>query len=718
MFYLSKKRMMSALEPHMKCLEPLKTYDLKYNSIPYLVIKDEDHYYFSDLKYRETTYTVYGRQEPTLSFDFEFAYNGEVINEQNVLYMEVAYQKWLQVYKDAVFEKDDIKDMYLVFYKNRRHNGSEIFDVSVYYNMKKVIELNGFSEFCDDYSNIDFHDFSYIKITDQGYEETWRVVDFVEEFVDKYAPWEDDEKMPEEDYSTDEEIESMDYDELIEQYLQHEKKIRDKIVSIIGNSGEFIRLDNRKVLLDEADIKKACCLYYSKNAATIEPPASVGTMDYNPSPIESLNDNCIVFENGVITDYFHLSTSLEAEWDRNDRYKGSHYAADCRYISIDGTIYDLLNPQDIMSIPVGEPKIDVNKIDDFMNMIGYDSYDSRLNRILETESKKLYSLFWVDEIDNAVNVIKDKGVEGAVEYYLKMVEDVCNTHNMLLSKTNQKDTVEYYIKNINSYFIEKEEITFYTPDWCIEYLQKNGTDVDVEDIDDDTAEFLNLAGFWDYDRSMDFVKMMTGEGLEAAEEHFLKLASEYCEENNISTSPEKFIGFIKDTIGVSEEDDDGTDEEFDDYEEGFDDEDSESSRDLFDLLYSRTTGCFEPALLVPLAYTTINIALKDGDGADGCERIIAQLVANNEDEYGILLDEELSKRSKYWDKSKSVAYGMTLKNWAVNTKEYMWLLENFPDQTPKTKGAYTRAKSSLSKKYLELKALAAENGYILDDSKH
>lgn len=720
MFYLTKKRMMSAIEPHMKCIEPLKKLDLNYIWIPYLVIKEDDKYYFSELKYRETTYKVYDRDEPTVEFDFEFSYNNDHIEEHNVHYMEIAYKKWMQVYKDAVFEKDDIKDMYLVFYKNRRHNGNEIYDISVYHNMKKVIELKDFSMFCDDNSNMDFQDFTYTKILKGGFEETWRVTNYInEELEDRYDPWEDaKQKRALEEAEADayvEEIESMDYEELKREYFECVKEIRGKMNSLMGLSGEKAEpvLSNR--LIDEEEIRKAFYESSSRNAARIQPPEHAGASLYELTPVEQSNDKCLVFEDGEIVNYIHLSTKSEVDWDKNDYWRAKHYSEDCRYIEVDGTIFDLYNPKDIMRVPIGDIKIDEDLLENFKDEIGYDKYDLRLERIVETETEKLRDGFWTDsQIKKMVDIIANQGKQEAMEYYKTTVGNYCDDNEILLTKENQLEIIEYYLFNANRFIIEKDDIDEFTPLWCIEYLRSIDDSISVEQHDSNLDELNLLFDFWDYDRSLDYAKMMTLEGEEAASEHFLTLATEYCKENELDMDPHSFIDFIKDTIGINEDQDNEDYEDDDDDEE--DDDNNHSDYELLDFFQARAQYCFEPALLVPLAHIAINMALLDGQGSHGCERIVAQLVANDEDEYGEYLESILSKRSKYWEKDKSVAYGKQLKNWAKNTREYNWLSGNFPDLVPKTKGAYSTAKKKRTKRYIELKELAESKGYYLDDN--
>ena len=705
------------MEPHMTCLKPLEKYDLNYVFVPFFIVKDGAEYVFSELTYQETSIPVYDGFEIKLTFDFKFTYNGVTIEERDVDHLEIGYNGCFQVFNYDYFEKEDLNDMYMVFYKNERHDGNYIYDVSIYHNMKRVMELKNFKEFADINDEMNFRDFSYVKSVGQGYEETWRVTDFVESLVDTYDPWEEAEKEHDEEQAYIDSIESMDYEELKQDYLQTEGLIRKKLESMIGKRVDFKLNSSFNELIDEEKLKEAYRIYLELNSARIEPPENAGEVPYVPTAQEKMNDQCMVFENGVVSDYIHLSTNTSAEWDENDYYRAKHYAEDCRYIRVDGVTYDLMNPKEIMNIPVGETKINDSNIEPFLSLIGYNRYDLKLRRIRNTETDRLSSLLLNDgEISNAVLRIREEGVQKAFENYVSRVIEYKNEKEILLSNTDIRGVVENYLCYINDYIVEKKDIGLGTPEWVVKYLKTIGADVDVRQYDQEHLDMECFCEFWDYERSMAFAKMMTQEGIDEASGLYLRLAAEFCEDNNLEIDPAEFIDYILDVFGITDSDDSDDYEDFeDDDEDDFEDEDDYVNNDLYDFLYSRTTGCFDPALLVPLAHVTVNMAIRDGKMAYGCERIVAQLVANGEDEYGKMLDSELSKRNEYWDESKSVLYGNSLKYWAINSREYHWLKGNFPEITPKSKGAYSTAKKKRTKRYLEIKRLAESNGYYLDD---
>ena len=136
--------------------------------------------------------------------------------------------------------------------------------------------------------------------------------------------------------------------------------------------------------------------------------------------------------------------------------------------------------------------------------------------------------------------------------------------------------------------------------------------------------------------------------------------------------------------------------------------------ELIDFLMRRIKDCFEPVLVVPMCHIAVNLAISER-ASYGWERVVAQVAAVGEEEYALYLDQELSKMSHFWDEEQAYSYGIGLREWAINSKEYKWLSDNYPDDTPKSKGAYTTAKRKQSKRYLKLKELAAEKNYDLID---
>ena len=135
---LGRNKFLSIMQSHLICEAPLKDFDLNYIFIPSLIIKDGNETYYSDLHYRETSYMEYDRPSPTVEFDFRFEYKEHIIEEFNVYQRRVSFNNNMQNYKDTIFYSKEINDMYLIFYKNRRHYSREIFDVSIYYISQKL----------------------------------------------------------------------------------------------------------------------------------------------------------------------------------------------------------------------------------------------------------------------------------------------------------------------------------------------------------------------------------------------------------------------------------------------------------------------------------------------------------------------------------------------------------------------------------------------------
>ena len=117
---------------------------------------------------------------------------------------------------------------------------------------------------------------------------------------------------------------------------------------------------------------------------------------------------------------------------------------------------------------------------------------------------------------------------------------------------------------------------------------------------------------------------------------------------------------------------------------------------------------------VPPSKVYINHAISERTEY-GLERVVAQAAALGEEEYAQYLNQELSKMCRSWKEKDAIPYGVSLRKWAVNTREYNWLRDNFPADTPGTKGAYTKAKNKQTLGYIKLKRLASGKGYELID---
>ncbi len=306
---------------------------------------------------------------------------------------------------------------------------------------------------------------------------------------------------------------------------------------------------------------------------------------------------------------------------------------------------------------------------------------------------------------------------------------------------NPHDIARIPIPPIDFSFIEEEDI----PEWFKESvgyikISKFYPDPDSDPREKDFAMFWNGDGYFEK-----AIEMLTNQGREATLKEFTDLAVEFAKNNGLNYCREAIEEFIDTWIDIIEEDlmnddqmlsdddsfewlEDVSEEDFqvvggvevDDFDYDEDEEDTRGN-ELGSMLEHRIISCFEPTILLPMSYIAVNLSISE-KSLYNLERVVAQLVANNEDEYGIYLSEQLSKmcptRSCHetWSNEDSIGYGNTLKNWAVNTREYNWFKENFPDEAPKTKGAYTTAKHKMTKRYLELKQLAESNGYQLNDN--
>ena len=247
------------------------------------------------------------------------------------------------------------------------------------------------------------------------------------------------------------------------------------------------------------------------------------------------------------------------------------------------------------------------------------------------------------------------------------------------------------------------------------YLKQHGywTDpVDYEPQDIDVLyDLWNDDSFWDKINSI-----LVTKGESAAIEEANRLSHKACKENGVALSQEVINEETRENISLMKMPSPSPvvsdllnkrDNKADDNEH--------KRNELADFMSRRVTDCFEPSLILPLCYIAINLGISERDPSQW-ERIVAQVVAVGEEAYAQYLNEELPKMKILWQEGKAFSYGLSLREWVVNSREYKWLCGYFPKDTPKSKGAYTTAKRKKTQLYMRLKRLAAEKGYELLDN--
>ena len=226
-----------------------------------------------------------------------------------------------------------------------------------------------------------------------------------------------------------------------------------------------------------------------------------------------------------------------------------------------------------------------------------------------------------------------------------------------------------------------------------------------------------LEAFWTDIDVLSIGKMVSREGKATVIKRYIGLVQDYCKNNEIHLTDSEIADYIEELVDsvsgdlftISTEINDECDD-FEEFADGTTDE-----NELMELIVARAKSCFERALLGPLAYLAVKIALYQNRDFYDFERIVAQMVANGENEYGEYLDQYLSKVANEWNSKDSVAHGRSLVGWATNYREYKWLVAFFPEVAPKSKRKYISFKKNNTKEYVKLKELAKGKGYDLDD---
>lgn len=137
--------------------------------------------------------------------------------------------------------------------------------------------------------------------------------------------------------------------------------------------------------------------------------------------------------------------------------------------------------------------------------------------------------------------------------------------------------------------------------------------------------------------------------------------------------------------------------------------------ELYEAVVRKGVFEYQRELITPLTFIAVNLYVCNHDELAAPERLIAQLFASGEEEYARYLDEQLSTMAPFWNRDNTILYGETLREWCRNSYEYYWLQNYFPEQTPKSKGAYTTAKRKRSKRYLQLKEAAEAFGFVINE---
>ncbi len=246
------------------------------------------------------------------------------------------------------------------------------------------------------------------------------------------------------------------------------------------------------------------------------------------------------------------------------------------------------------------------------------------------------------------------------------------------------------------------------PTW---FLEQKGYTIDItSEIPEEDYDIFDE--FWDDEENNNKIsEILESLGEEAAIAEAYRLLEELCKQRGIEKSKKQIYEEVTEMIGIMT----AVNEVKIEVEDPPKEEDKPTSNDLIEFLRHRVIDCFEPVLLLPLCYLTVNMKISQR-GCFNCERIVAQLIAVGEDEYAYYLEKELSKMEPFWNPDESIAKGQDLREWAINSREYKWLKGNFPDKTPKSKGAYTSSKRKQTKRYLALKELANTQGYELIDN--
>lgn len=519
-----------------------------------------------------------------------------------------------------------------------------------------------------------------------------------------------------------------DYDELKREYCECDRKIRGNIQKLLSNAdiqnASDIAPSNQSCdpfkayhILGEDEILDAYRLYETnhKKGTLIKPKLSNAVFELTPS--EKENNKCLVFdEDGRIIDYISINSAEKIEWDKNRYQRASVYGQECRYIKINSSIYDLLNPNDILEILV-KPKAlklkdNIEDIDWFTKLIEYDQADMRLVRMLDEEEERLFSFWSENVIDAMVSATRVKGLDATEKEFYELALDYCNNNFIVLSRQDIRAAVKNQLSFIERFIIKQEDVTGYL---CLKGYEKyfNTNCNDNENID--RSDLDKLEPFWADIDILGIGKEIIEDGEETVISKYVELVKDYCIQNSINVdfkiienSVIEVVNSVSgDFISNSYDFDEDNLEEMEDYEPDTD--------ELLALIIARAKYSFERALLAPLAYMAVKTALYRNEDFYGFERVVAQLVANGEVDYGEYLDNFLSKETRDWQSDEAVPYGKSLVGWATNYREFLWLKAFFPDDAPRSKRKYISAKRNNSKKYLELKKLAESKGYYLDD---
>lgn len=242
----------------------------------------------------------------------------------------------------------------------------------------------------------------------------------------------------------------------------------------------------------------------------------------------------------------------------------------------------------------------------------------------------------------------------------------------------------------------------------------------INEHENDEADFNKqsdrdiLIDLWNDDIVFERIEnTLKTKGENAAIEEACQLSSKICNENGIVLPQEVIEEEARENIRIMQMAESAPVQRTEEVKSDYSKEESQDD-ELKDFLMDRVKDCFEPAIFVPLCYIAINHAISERTEF-GLERIVAQAAALGEGEYAQYLDQELSKMIRFWKAENAIPYGLSLRKWAVNTREYNWLCDTFPDDAPKSKGSYTKAKNKRSKLYTKLKECAAQKGHELID---
>ena len=244
------------------------------------------------------------------------------------------------------------------------------------------------------------------------------------------------------------------------------------------------------------------------------------------------------------------------------------------------------------------------------------------------------------------------------------------------------------------------------PIWYVEEFKKEHNIQDHEEV------YLNKH---EVEKLVDRAKKLTSRELSQSEiselRELFEVETEIISDSEISFWIDFVVmpheEFLKKYPGVREKHDEGIQVKYKSVRNGI------TSTDLYCAVERRGVSEFQKELVVPLSHIAVNIYISYHDELCAPERLIAQLFATGAEEYAIMLDAALSKMVLFWHSENTINYGKSLRGWARNSYEYIWLQNYVPELIQKSKGAYTTSKHKKNMRYIQIKDAAKALGFEL-----